>query len=99
MPSKNDVNLTYPEVWRFRATAEQKAKLAEATPQSMRGSGTFWREIAVEMAEQLIKLRADEITIDDLSKWMADLATEYLQSVKDEAQAYLKASEKPSKDD
>jgi arsenate reductase-like glutaredoxin family protein len=51
------------------------------------------------MAEQLIKLKADEITIEQLSEWMAKLATEYLLSVKDEAQAYLKATDKPSKDE
>jgi hypothetical protein len=99
MPSKVDAHHVYSEVWRFRATPEQKAKLFEATPDTARGSGTFWRDIAVEMAEMLIKLRADEITVDDLSKWMAELATEYLQAVKDEAQAYLKATEKPSKDE
>lgn len=90
--------LIYNEVWRMRATAEQKAKLQAATPAEMRGSATFWRDVAVSMAEQLIRLRAGEITTDELGAWMAKLATEYLENVSREAQEYLEATTKPDED-
>ena len=82
MSSVADKHHNYSEVWRIRATAEQKAKLFEATPPDARGSGTFWREIAVDMAEQFIKLKAGEITVEQLSEWIAKFATEYLLSAK-----------------
>jgi hypothetical protein len=78
MKHKRKPRLT--EVWRMRVTPEQKQVLMDAAPYSG-GSALVWRDYNVYTAEQLLKLKAGEITVSQFSDTVSEYAGKHLVRV------------------
>lgn len=67
------------EVWRMRCTASDKYLLNSVVLPESGGSATFWRDVNLEMAEKLLKLKSGDITVSEFSSSMGEFAERYLE--------------------